>query len=127
MSIIVAGRSYGQGSSREHAASCPMFLGVRAVIAKSIERIHLANLINLGIVPLMFTADLDYDRINSDDELVIEDVRQALSGNLVAIRNITQQYDFTTKCGLTSRQQAIVLSGGLLNHTKSAQQPGECR
>jgi len=126
-SIIVAGRSYGQGSSREHAASCPMFLGVRAVIAKNIERIHLANLINFGIVPLMFTADLDYDRINSDDELVIEDVRQALSGNLVAIRNITQRYDFTTKCGLTSRQQAIVLSGGLLNHTKSAQQPGECR
>jgi aconitate hydratase len=126
-SIIVAGLSYGQGSSREHAASCPMFLGVRAVIAKSIERIHLANLINFGIVPLMFTADLDYDRINAGDELVIENVHQALSRNLVNIKNITQRYEFTAKCRLTSRQQAIVLSGGLLNHTKSAQQSGECR
>jgi aconitate hydratase len=104
-----------------------MFLGVRAVIAKSIERIHLANLINFGIVPLMFTSDLDYDRINSGDELVIENVHQALSRNLVTIKNVTQRYEFTAKCSLTSRQQAIVSSGGLLNHTKSAQQSGECR
>ena len=121
-SIIVAGVSYGQGSSREHAASCPMFLGVRAVIAKSIERIHLANLINFGIVPLMFDADLDYERINSGDELVIENLSQALSGSVVRVKNVTQQYEFTTKCSLTSRQQAVVLSGGLLNYTKSARQ-----
>jgi len=119
-SIIVAGRSYGQGSSREHAASCPMFLGVRAVLAKGIERIHMANLINFGIVPLTFASDADYDRINADDELVIENVHQALSKALVVVKNATQQYEFTAKCGLTSRQQAIVVSGGLLNYTKAA-------
>jgi aconitate hydratase len=85
----------------------------------------LANLINFGIVPLLFTADVDYDKINSGDELVIENVRQALSGNLITIKNITQRYEFTAKCGLTSRQQAIVLSGGLLNHTKSLNHAGK--
>jgi aconitate hydratase len=126
-SIIVAGLGYGQGSSREHAASCPMFLGVRAVIAKSIERIHLANLINFGIVPLMFTAEPDYDGINSGDELAIENLPQALSRSLVTVKNITQRYEFAAQCRLTLRQQAIVLSGGLLNYTKSAQQSRECR
>jgi aconitate hydratase len=117
-SVIVAGVSYGQGSSREHAASCPMFLGVRAVIAKSIERIHLANLINFGIVPLMFINYSDYDRINSDDELVIDNVREAVGRDHVMVQNTTQGYSFGVGCKLTSRQQAIILSGGLLNHTK---------
>jgi len=117
-SVIVAGLSYGQGSSREHAAICPMFLGVRVVIAKSIERIHQANLINFGIVPLLFSNDMDYDKINADDQLIIEHTDQVLANDLVIVKNLTQQYEFIVKCTLTPRQLAVILSGGLLNYTK---------
>ena len=119
-SVIVGGLSYGQGSSREHAASCPMFLGVRVVIAKTIERIHLANLINFGIVPLLFSNDADYDRISADDSLAIENIGVALKNSLITVKNVTRQYEFTVKCLLTPRQQAIVLSGGLLNYTRNS-------
>lgn len=118
-SVIVAGLSYGQGSSREHAAICPMFLGVQAVIAKSIERIHWANLVNFGIVPLFFVNDEDYERINADDELMIEKLPEAIAHELITVKNATQQYEFSVRCPLSKRQRAILEKGGLLNYTKN--------
>jgi aconitate hydratase len=115
-SIIVAGLSYGQGSSREHAAICPMYLGVRAVIAKSIERIHMANLINFGIMPLIFKHAADYERIQSGDELQITETHDQLRRSELIVVNNTQQKTFVMCHGLTSRQVEIVLSGGLLNY-----------
>lgn len=115
-SVIVAGQSYGQGSSREHAALCPMFLGVKVLLAKSVERIHAANLTNFGILRLIFTQESDYDRINDGDELAIEGVRAAVERGTVIVRNLTQGYDFVTACSYTPRQRDIVLSGGMLNY-----------
>ena len=118
--VIVAGDSYGQGSSREHAAICPMFLGVKAVIAKSIERIHTANLINFGILPLTFENPADYDRIAAGDHLRIEQVRSALEKgkSSLLLRNDTQDADLPLRLDLTDRQRAILLAGGLLNTFK---------
>jgi aconitate hydratase len=115
-SVIVAGLSYGQGSSREHAAICPMFLGVRAVIAKSIERIHLANLINFGIMPLIFQDPGDFDRIQAGDELEIADTTHQFRRSDVTVANRTQKTSFIVGHALTPRQVEIVLSGGLLNY-----------
>ncbi len=115
-SIIVAGLSYGQGSSREHAAACPMYLGVRAVLAKSIERIHMANLINFGIVPLMFRHGEDYDLIQAGDELEIPDTHQALCLSEFAVVNKTRGSEFVVFHNLTPRQVEIVLMGGLVNY-----------
>lgn len=115
--VIVAGLSYGQGSSREHAAVCPMYLGVRAVIAKSIERIHMANLINFGIVPLIFKHTDDYDRIENGDELEIADPHNELRGSELVVVNKTKQKKFAVCHTLTPRQVEIVLDGGLLNYT----------
>lgn len=115
-SVIVAGFSYGQGSSREHAALCPMFLGVKVLLAKSVERIHAANLINFGILQLNFVEDSDYDRIQDGDELAIADVHQAVATGTVMVRNATQDYEFKTTCSYTPRQKDIVLCGGLLNY-----------
>ena len=114
-SAIVAGWSYGQGSSREHAALCPMYLGVRLVLAKSVERIHAANLINFGIVQLVFCDEADYDRIADGDELAIDNIHAALANDTVMVRNVTRGYEFAARCSLTPRQRAIVLAGGLLN------------
>jgi aconitate hydratase len=113
--VIVAGLSYGQGSSREHAAVCPMHLGVRAVIAKSIERIHLANLINFGIMPLIFKNPEDYDRIQAGDELEIADTANQFREPDVTVTNRTQETGFIVGHGLTPRQVEILLCGGLLN------------
>lgn len=118
-SIIIGGLSYGQGSSREHAAICPMFLGVQAVIAKSIERIHWSNLVNFGILPLFFINDEDYDRIGLEDELAIDDLRQAVQSETVTVRNISRKYSFDVRCPLSARQRNILLQGGLLNYTKT--------
>jgi aconitate hydratase len=116
--IIVAGSNYGQGSSREHAALAPMYLGVKAVIAKSFARIHRANLINFGILPLMFTEEADYDRISQDDELVIEDVPGQLQrGSRIEVSTSSGQR-LVTVCEVSPRQRDILLSGGLLNHVK---------
>jgi aconitate hydratase len=115
-SIIVAGVSYGQGSSREHAAICPMYLGVRAVIAKSIERIHMANLINFGIMPLFFKNAEDYERIQPEDELQITETHDQLRKPEMTLVNKTGQNTFAVCHSLTPRQVEIVLSGGLLNH-----------
>ncbi len=120
--IVVGGESYGQGSSREHAALCPMYLGVKAVLAKSIERIHSANLINFGIVPLLFENSADYDVIVQGDELVANGIREAVrSGSeRVVLRNVTRGCDVPVKMNLTVRQRAIILAGGLLNFTKDS-------
>jgi len=120
-SVIVAGLSYGQGSSREHAALCPMYLGVRAVIAKSVERIHLANLVNFGIVPLIFANPADYDNIKDGDILIVDDIQGTLSKevDLIHVRNLTQGGGYTVKCDLTARQRGIVRAGGMLNFTKT--------
>ena len=114
-SVIVAGQSYGQGSSREHAAICPMFLGVRAVIARSVERIHLANLINFGIMPLIFKDPADYDRIQAGDELAIADTADQFRRSEVTVTHRTRGERFTVGHTLTPRQVEIVLCGGLLN------------
>ncbi len=116
-SVIVAGLSYGQGSSREHAALCPMYLGVRVLLAKSVERIHGANLTNFGILQLTFADDTDYERIQPGDELAVDNMHQAIKQDIVLVRNVTQGYTFETKCNLTPRQREIVLCGGLLNYT----------
>ena len=118
--IIVAGLSYGQGSSREHAALCPMFLGVKAVIAKSFERIHSANLINFGILPLTFKSEADYDIINSGDELQIQNIRETISKNKsLIVKNLTQKKDHEINYELTERQQNILFSGGMLTYIKN--------
>ena len=115
--IIVAGDSYGQGSSREHAALCPMYLGVRAVIAKSIERIHKANLINFCIVPIEFAEPDDYDKINLEDQLQIDNLLEAIKGrDKVKIK--TGSFEFVGKLILSARDREILLSDGLLNYTR---------
>jgi len=114
--LIVAGLSYGQGSSREHAAICPMYLGVRAVIAKSFERIHSDNLINFGILPLTFLKESDYDEIDEGDKLEIDHIHTAiLQGGNLHIRNKTKGNFFYAGCTLSARQKQIVLAGGVLN------------
>ena len=111
--VIVAGESYGQGSSREHAALCPMYLGVKAVVAKSIERIHRANLINFGIVPFTFADPADYDRIKAGDRLSLKGVRAAVEGN----GELTVEAPwgaFKVKTSLSERERRLLLCGGLL-------------
>jgi aconitate hydratase len=116
--IIVAGDSYGQGSSREHAALCPMYLGVKAVIAKAIERIHQNNLVNFSILPLVFEDESDYDTIDAADELEIEGVTEAVaSGRTVTVNNKTKAASFTCEVVLSPRQREILSAGGLLTWT----------
>jgi aconitate hydratase len=113
--LIVAGVSYGQGSSREHAALCPMYLGVKAVIAKSLERIHTDNLINFGILPLTFKNESDYDRIEQGDELEIPNIRNTLqAGGTLAVKNKTKGTQFEVGYNLSGRQKATLLAGGTL-------------
>ena len=113
--VIVAGESYGQGSSREHAAMCPMYLGVKALIAKSVERIHLANLINFGIVPFVFDDPAAYDGIATGDALEIADLRGAIAGDgRATVRNVTRATTFTVTAILSERQKTLLLNGGLL-------------
>lgn len=120
--IIIAGESYGQGSSREHAAMCPMFLGVRAVVAKSIERIHYANLINFGIVPFTFVTPTDYDAVNENDALEFDDIVRGINGDgVLTVRNTTRGTTFQVKTSLSDRQKAIVLAGGLMKYIASTQ------
>jgi len=118
--VIVGGLSYGQGSSREHAALCPMFLGVKAVIAKSFERIHSANLINFGIIPLTFKTESDYDEIESGDEIQIPNIRKVLSANeQLIVKNLTKGKDFEVNYELSERQRNILLAGGMLSYIKN--------
>ncbi len=118
--IIVAGHSYGQGSSREHAALCPMYLGVRVVIAKSFERIHTANLINFGIIPLTFCSESDYDIIEMEDLLEITETKKTIAGDgKFLMRNKTKGTAFYVTCDLSERQKQIILAGGALNINKA--------
>jgi aconitate hydratase len=117
--VVIAGASYGQGSSREHAAICPMYLGVRAVIAKTFERIHAANLINFGILPLTFANDADYDAIGANDQVEISGIMDALKkGAELALTDKTTGKNVALKYSLSSRQRDILLAGGMLNYTK---------
>jgi len=119
--FIVAGESYGQGSSREHAALCPMYLGVKIVLAKSFERIHAANLVNFGIIPLVFVNLADYDSINSGDELEVKDITKAIeSSDKVKIVDKTSGKIVECSAMLSDRQRKIILAGGLLNYTNES-------
>lgn len=111
--IIVAGIGYGQGSSREHAAICPMFLGVKAVLAKSFERIHAANLINFGIIPLTFAKESDYEQINAGDEIIISGIRKLLAENKPLTAKINTR-EIAVNYALSDRQRQILLAGGML-------------
>ena len=111
--VIVAGESYGQGSSREHAALCPMYLGVKAVVAKSIERIHRANLINFGIVPFTFVNAKDYDLVKAGDVLTIDGVRKAVEADGTATLKVGSK-SIAVKTSLSDREKHLILCGGLL-------------
>ena len=117
--IIIGGENYGQGSSREHAALAPMYLGVRAVIAKSFARIHKANLVNFGILPLTFANAADYDRIDRDDRLEMTDVIESLkNGRPISVVNQTKNLRFEVLSDLAPSSVEIMLAGGSLNYTK---------
>jgi aconitate hydratase len=118
--IVVGGSNYGQGSSREHAALAPMFLGVRGVITKSFARIHRDNLINFGIVPMTFANPADYDDISEKDELLIENVKQSLAAGeeFLTVKNLSKDHEYQVKHGLSPRQVNIILEGGLLNYIR---------
>ena len=118
-SIIVGGNNYGQGSSREHAALVPLYLGVKAVIAKSFARIHMANLINVGIIPLIFANEEDYDKASKDDKLVIKDLLSGIEKGVLLIENSTKGECYHLKCSFTKRQIDILKAGGLLSYTKN--------
>ncbi len=118
-SIIVGGSNYRQGSSREHAALAPLYLGVKAVIVKSFARIHMANLINAGIIPLTFVDEGDYDRIDQMDELRMSDLKNIMENSCeLIVSNITKGFDFKVKLDLSDRQRAMLIAGGLLNYTR---------
>jgi aconitate hydratase len=117
--FILGGSNYGQGSSREHAALAPMYLGVKAVLAKSFARIHWANLVNFGILPLTFENELDYDRFDQSDKLELPKVRtEVKSGLPITVRNVTKRFEVKMKHHFTVRQVELLLAGGLLNHIK---------
>jgi aconitase (EC 4.2.1.3) len=119
-SVIIGGENYGQGSSREHAALAPRFLGVRAVIAKSFARIHHANLVNFGIAPLEFMNKSDYDKFSLNDEIEILDIRKSIEENKpVKVRNLTTGEEIEVAYNLTPKQKEILLGGGLLRYIKS--------
>jgi aconitate hydratase len=117
--FIVAGSNYGQGSSREHAALAPLYLGVRAVLAKSFARIHKANLINNGIVPIDFKDQADYDNIELLDELVMEGIQNALQTGVVIVKNLTKGTEFEAVVELTEKEIEVIKVGGRLNYVKS--------
>ncbi len=118
--IIIGGSNYGQGSSREHAALVPLYLGIKAVIAKSFARIHCANLINAGILPLTFKNSDDYDKITQGDELEIKNVKENIENNQqLVLTNITKNEEYELFYEFSERQKDMILEGGLLNYTKS--------
>ena len=118
--IVIGGANYGQGSSREHAALVPLYLGVKAVITKSFARIHVANLVNAGILPFTFVNEGDYDRIDHLDELALDGIREAIKNNTkVVLKNITKGEEYELDSShLSERQRAMLLCGGLLDHTR---------
>ncbi len=119
-SIIVGGSNYGQGSSREHAALAPLYLGIKAVLVKSFARIHRANLINAGILPLTFVNEADYDKISQGDEITIDNVRADIEAgkSQLTVKNKTTGDEIAVLCELTGRTKDIILAGGLLDYTR---------
>ena len=117
--FIIAGENYGQGSSREHAALAPLYLGVRGVIAKSFARIHKANLINNGIVPLEFKNEADYNEVDALDELVIDNIKEALTKGSVKVKNISKNSEFEVLIDLTEKEIQVIKAGGRLNYVKN--------
>jgi aconitate hydratase len=118
--VIVGGESYGQGSSREHAAICPMYLGVKAVVAKSFERIHAANLVNFGILPLCFEDPADYDILSENDSVAFPGVRGRLErGERIVLENRTKKKEIGLVHTLSEKERAVILAGGKLNYLKS--------
>jgi len=118
--LIIGGENYGQGSSREHAALAPMYLGIHAIIAKSFARIHRSNLINFGIIPFLFGKADDYEKVGKGDRLIIGNARQTVMGNQsYTIQNQTKQYSFEVSTNLNDREKELILSGGLLPNTKN--------
>ncbi|MBE6062539.1 MAG: aconitate hydratase [Clostridium butyricum] len=116
--FIIAGENYGQGSSREHAALAPLYLGIKAVVAKSFARIHKANLINNGIIPLEFVNTQDYEKISLLDELKMEGIQEALANGVVKIKNLTTGKEFEAKVDLTDKEIKVIKVGGRLNYVK---------
>ncbi|MDP4094771.1 MAG: aconitate hydratase [Bacillota bacterium] len=117
--FIIGGSNYGQGSSREHAALAPLQLGIKGVVAKSFARIHMANLINSGIIPMTFSNEADYDLIDTGDELLLQDARnQIKDGSVLVLKNKTKNIDIKVNVVLSKRQTEMILAGGLLNYTK---------
>ncbi|MFO8191503.1 MAG: aconitate hydratase [Bacillota bacterium] len=118
--IIVAGENYGQGSSREHAALAPMYLGIKVVLAKSFARIHHANLVNFGILPLVFVDESDYNNLAKDDQLIIEDVSRQMENDTVTIKHQGSGNEIKASHSLSKRLLKVVLAGGLLNYTRQS-------
>ena len=118
-SIIIGGSNYGQGSSREHAALAPLYLGVRAVVAKSLARIHAANLINMGIMPLTFANESDYDRINQGDMLSIDNIFDGMDSGEMIMKDESTGEAFTLKAAFSERQKKMLKAGGLLALTRT--------
>lgn len=116
--FIIGGSNYGQGSSREHAALVPMYLGIRGVIAKSFARIHAANLINAGILPMTFADPADYERVAQGADLRLEGLEAGMEAGKLSVTNLSTGERFSVECQLTERQRKIILAGGLLNYTK---------
>lgn len=120
--IIIGGANYGQGSSREHAALVPLYLGIKAVITKSFARIHCANLVNAGIIPFTFANENDYDKISVNDELCLEGIRESIAnGTDVTLKNLTTGESYKLDYQLSERQRDILLAGGLLDYTRESQ------
>jgi aconitate hydratase len=120
-SIIVGGVNYGQGSSREHAALVPLYLGIRAVVAKSFARIHKDNLINAGILPMTFADPSDYDKINEGDEIELSDLHSCINTGKYYMTNKANGAKIALDCVLSERQIEIVLAGGLIAATAQGQ------
>ena len=118
--FVIGGSNYGQGSSREHAALVPLYLGVKAVIAKSFARIHKANLINTGILPLTFKNEEDYDRIGQGDILELPNILEEIKngGSKITLVNKTKNFEVELELPLSDRQADILAAGGLLNYTR---------
>ena len=118
-SAIIGGSNYGQGSSREHAALAPLYLGIKTVIVKSFARIHKANLVNAGILPLTFANEADYDKISAGDELCLDNLREAVkSGNTVTLKDKTSGIEAILNIELSEREREVILEGGLLDYTR---------
>ena len=122
--VIVGGENYGQGSSREHAALAPLYLGVKMVLAKSFARIHRSNLINSGILPLVFVNPDDYDTFDLGDDLVIEDVREQVGDQdgEITVRNVTKDLEYKVRSNFSELEKTMILNGGKINTIKLNQQ-----